>query len=114
MNTIIIAITIGIIFGAIGGFFFKQFLDKPTEAKKHLVLNYLVYAVALAEQAFGAKTGKLRLAKVYNEFVVEMPALAKIFSYEAFCNLVDEALVILRNMLQNQSIEEVINGVTEE
>lgn len=107
MNNII-ALIVGIIIGGAGFYVIENFLNQPTEAKKQIILNYLVYAVAAAEQTFGSKTGKLKLAKVYNEFVVEMPAFAKYVSYEKFTELVDVALAKLNEMLKNKTIEEII------
>lgn len=111
--TLVTILVIGIVLGLVGGYCLKYYIDSPTDAKKQMILNYLVYAVALAEQAFGSKTGQLKLAKVYNEFVVEMPLIAKGISYELFCQLVDQALEILRKMLQNKSIDEIINDSEE-
>ena len=64
--TLITVAIVGIILGVVGGYFLKYYMDSPSDAKKEMILNYLVYAVALAEQAFGSKTGQLKLAKVYN------------------------------------------------
>lgn len=112
--TMIITLIVGVLLGTVGGYFLKYFIDSPSDAKKQMILNYLVYAVALAEQAFGSKTGQLKLAKVYNEFVVEMPIIAKTISYDLFCSLVDQALEILKGMLKNKSIDEIINSYEEE
>ena len=42
-----------------------------------------------------------------------MPVIAKSISYELFCNLVDQALEILKNMLKNRSIDDIINNSEE-
>lgn len=110
MNTITIliigAVAGAVIFGTVG-----YFLTLMTPAKQEMILNYLVYAVVQAEQIFGSGTGRLKLAKVYNDFVKDLPAIAKLISYDSFCKLVDKALVKLEEMLKNNTISDIINNL---
>lgn len=107
MYTMIILIG-GMTLGILAFYILDDFLTQPNEAKKQIILNYLVYAAAVAEQLYGSKTGKLKLAKVYNQFVVDMPDLAKHLSYEKFLELLDFALIKFNEMLKNRTIEEII------
>ena len=74
-----------------------------------MIKNWLLYATAQAEQEMGAGTGKLKLAKVYSMFVEKFPQIAAVLKYEKFCELVNEALVTLRHMIDsNINIQDFI------
>ncbi len=68
---------------------------------KKSVLNWLLYAVSMAESDFGSGTGKLKLAQVYYFFVDKYPILSKILPFTVFCALVDQALKEMRKMMEN-------------
>lgn len=92
------------------GYFINKFIKAPTDAKLAIVKNWLLYATAEAEQEMGAGTGKLKLAKVYDMFVAKFPQIAAVLKFEKFCDLVDEALVTLRHLMEsNTNIQEFIN-----
>ena len=107
MNTIIIFI-IGIVIVGIGIYSLNRYFDSCTNKQKQIILHYLTYAVVAAEQLYGSKTGQLKLARVYNDFLVDLPMLAKYISYEDFTKLVDIALIKMNEMLKNKAIEAVI------
>jgi len=110
MNEILFYAVIALAIGIVCGYFIKKFIDAPTSSKIQIVKNWLLYATAQAEQEMGAGTGRLKLAKVYDMFVEKFPKIAPFLKYEKFCELVDEALVTLRHLLEtNENIQEFIN-----
>lgn len=65
------------------------------------VKNWLLWAVCEAETALGSGTGKLKLATVYSMFIEQFPTFSKVMPYALFSKLVDEALEIMREWLEN-------------
>lgn len=101
------------IIAAIGAgicYFILSMTSLPAEDRINIIKNWLLYAVVAAEKEFGSGTGKLKFAKVYNEFIQKFPELAILISYEEFSNLVDEALSQLKDMLKNNKINEYIES----
>ena len=101
------------IIAAIGAglcYFILNITSLPVEERNNIIKNWLLYAVTAAEKEFGSGTGKLKFAKVYNEFIEKFPEFAVIISYEEFSSLVDEALEQLKDMLKNNKINEYIEG----
>lgn len=77
--------------------------------------NWLVWAVSEAEAMFGSKTGKLKLRYVYDLAVERFPMIAKFIPFTLFGKLVDSALVIMREMIENnKDIADAIVDVEEE
>lgn len=74
--------------------------------------NWLVWAVTEAERMFGSKTGKLKLRYAYELAVVRFPVLAKMIPFTLFSKLVDNALKVMKSMIENnQSIADAIGSV---
>lgn len=74
--------------------------------------NWLVWAVTEAESMFGSKTGKLKLRYAYELAVVRFPVLAKMIPFTLFSKLVDNALKVMKSMIENnQSIADAIGSV---
>lgn len=65
--------------------------------------NWLVWAVAEAEAVLGSKTGQLKLRYVYDLAVVRFPVMAKVLPFAIFSKLVDAALDVMRDMIENNS-----------
>ena len=63
--------------------------------------NWLVWAVTEAEAMFGSKTGKLKLRYAYELAVERFPVLAKFIPFNLFSKFVDDALDIMRDMIEN-------------
>ena len=63
--------------------------------------EWLVWAVTEAEKAFGSGTGQLKLRYAYELAIKRFPYLAKFLPFSIFRKLVDEALVIMRKMIEN-------------
>ena len=72
------------------------------------IKSWLLWAVTEAEKDFGGGTGKLKLAFVYDMFMKKFPKLQVIVPYKLFTVLVDEALIIMKEMLKNEKISEII------
>ena len=90
------------------------FAKMPTNAQLASVKEWLLYAVATAEKELGSGTGQLKLRYVYDMFILRFSALAKVISFEAFSQLVDEALYVFRNMLKdNQAVIQYVGAAPE-
>lgn len=63
--------------------------------------NWLVWAVTEAEATFGSNTGKLKLRYAYELAVARFPIIAKIIPFSLFGKLVDSALDVMRDMIEN-------------
>lgn len=63
--------------------------------------NWLVWAVTEAEKTFGSGTGQLKLRYAYELAIKQFPVIAKFIPFSFFSKLVDEALVIMRKMIEN-------------
>lgn len=110
MNDILFYIVVALAIGIVAGYFVSKFISAPSGKKIEMIKNWLLFATAQAESEMGSGTGKLKLAKVYNMFIEQFPKIASIMKYEKFCELVDEALVTLRHLIEsNTNIDEVIN-----
>lgn len=73
--------------------------------------NWLVWAVSEAESVLGSKTGQLKLRYVYDLAVTQFPLLAKMLPFSMFGKMVDDALEIMRNMIEtNEAIKNTIEG----
>lgn len=74
--------------------------------------NWLVWAVTEAESVFGSGTGQLKLRYAYELAIKSYPAIAKFIPFSLFMKMVDNALVIMRKMIENNGkIAGVIVGV---
>lgn len=78
------------------------------------VKNWLVWAVSVAESELGSGTGQLKLRNVYNMFILRFPKLSMIITFARFSELVDDALEIMREMLKNDKIANIISRTKEE
>ena len=74
-----------------------------------------MYAVTEAEIDLGGGTGQLKLRMVYDMFVSRFPSIAKIVSFATFSVWVDDALVVMRSLLEkNEAVQTLVLGQTEE
>lgn len=74
--------------------------------------NWLVWAVSDAESMFGSKTGKLKLRYAYELAVERFPMVAKFIPFTLFSKLVDGALDIMRDMIENN--KSIADAITDE
>lgn len=63
--------------------------------------NWLVWAVTEAEATFGSGTGQLKLRYAYELAVNRFPIVAKLIPFSVFSKLVDEALIVMRKMIED-------------
>lgn len=63
--------------------------------------NWLVWAVTEAEAVFGSNTGKLKLRYAYELAVERFPMVAKFIPFALFSTMVDGALDVMRDMIEN-------------
>ena len=84
------AVSFVVIFGAIlAGI---KFMKMPKEDQISQVQKWLLYAVKVAENELGSKTGILKLSKVYGMFVLAFPFLVDTLSFTKFEDMVKKAL----------------------
>lgn len=83
-----------------------KFVKLPSQAQLQKVQEWLLWAVAEAQKAFGSKTGQLKLRYTYDLFLTRFPQYAQFVSFETFSSLVDKALEKFNNMLKsNKQVE---------
>ena len=88
-----------------------SFIKKPTPEQLDNVREWLLGAVTGAEKELGSGTGQLKLRQVYDLFVARFPWLAKVISFSTFSDLVDDALVEMRDMLdKNVAVQAYVAG----
>lgn len=73
--------------------------------------NWLVWAVSEAESMFGSKTGKLKLRYAYELAVKCYPTLAKFIPFSMFSKMVDTALDVMRDMIENN--KDIADAITD-
>lgn len=89
--------------------FVRRFVKLPTSEQKNTIRAWLLQAVIFAEQEYGAGTGKLKLSAVYAMFCTALPWLAKLISFSKFSEMVDDALVEMRKLLEgNKAIAQIV------
>lgn len=90
------------------------FAKKPNSEKKQDVIEWLKWAVSVAEKKLGSKTGQLKLRMVYDMFIAHFPEVAKVVSFETFSGWVDEALEWMKDQLEkNDAIKCYISTLGE-
>lgn len=83
----------------------------PTAKQIENLMEWLKIAVVEAEKQFQSGTGQLKLRAVYESAVIAFPWIAKYMTFEKFSQLVDIALVWMREQIeQNEKIREYIEG----
>ena len=88
-----------------------RFYKLPRAEQIAAVKEWLLMAVTEAEKVLGEKTGKLKLRYVYDRFVARFPWLAPVMGFDWFSELVDEALIEMRDMLEsNEAVKEYVKG----
>lgn len=105
---VIVAALAVIIFFAVGTW---RFIKIPRADQIDAVREWLLMAVTEAERELGGGTGQLKLRYVYDLFVVRFPWLAKVVDFDWFSEMVDEALIGMKVMLEtNEAVNEYVNG----
>lgn len=82
---------------------------------KEKAKKWLLLAVTEAEKEFGSKTGILKLRFVYEQFISVFPLLSKFVTFEAFSEMVDDALTEMQHYIDtNMAIFEYVGGYADE
>lgn len=85
-----------------------NWLKQPTSEQMQQIQEWLLYAVAKAEEVLGSGTGQLKLRYVYDMFVTKFPAIAVFISFDTFTKMVDKALDEFKELLDtNPSINKL-------
>lgn len=106
--SIILSVFIIVIMGAAIYLFAKLTEEEQIEKLK----EWLLYAVIQAEQEFGSGTGDLKLRMVYDWFIDRFKIMSVFLTFDSFCELVDEALENMKEMLaSNEEINSFINNI---
>ena len=88
-----------------------RFIHMPTAKQIENLMEWLKIAVVEAEKQFQSGTGQLKLRAVYESAVIAFPWIAKYMTFEKFSQLVDIALVWMREQIEkNEKIREYIEG----
>lgn len=112
-NRYVIVGVIAVIAGAVVALI--KFLQLPREQQIQKVLEWLLGAVTDAEKELGSGTGKLKLAKVYDQFIDKFFWLAEKVSFGKFSELVDEALIEMKHLIDtNPSVAAYVAGGEQE
>ena len=101
MDNIILILLALLGIGAFAFWFYKQEKSKQLE----MIRQWLLLAVIEAEKQLGSGTGAVKLRYVYDLFINRFKFMSKIITFEQFSSLVDEALEVMRLMIQqNQNV----------
>lgn len=104
-----------LVVGALLGLAVYKFLTSPASEQLAKVREWLLWAVIEAERQLGGGTGQLKLRQVYDLFIVRFPWLAKIVPFYVFSDLVDDALVEMRELLaQNEAVQAHVGVIEHE
>ena len=105
MIIIMIIVVVGLVAAAIK--FFRLTKDQQIRNIK----EWLLIACLEAEQLLGSKTGRIKLRYVYDLFVTKFRFMAYIISFEQFSLLVDEALDVMRDLIEtNQAVKAIVES----
>ena len=74
--------------------------------------NWLVWAVSEAESVFGSNTGKLKLRYAYELAIARFPIIAKLIPFALFSKMVDDALDVMRDMIENN--KNIADAITDQ
>ena len=88
-----------------------RFCRLTKEQQINNIKEWLLIACLEAEQLLGSKTGKLKLRYVYDLFVTKFRFMVYIISFEQFSLLVDEALDVMRDLIENnQAVKAIVES----
>lgn len=77
-----------------------KWFKRPTSEQMRQVQEWLLYAVAKAEEILGSGTGELKLRYVYDMFLVKFPVIAIFISFDDFSIMVEKALQKFEELIQ--------------
>ena len=81
------------------------FLKLSKEKQIEMIKQWLLFIVIEAEKELGGGTGAVKLRYVYDLFINRFKFMSKLITFEMFSKMVDEALEVMRLMIQqNQNV----------
>ena len=90
-----------------------KFINTPSGEQLKKVQQWLIWAVAKAEEALGSGTGQLKLRYVYDMFITKFPVIAKFVTYDEFKSMTEKALEEFKEMLEsNKQIKQIYDWET--
>ena len=91
-----------------------RFMTSSRDDQRDKVMEWLLWAVTIAEKNYGGGTGKIKLREVYAQFVQTWPQVAAWLPFQVFSDMVDEVLRKMRAMLENnEAIKNFVEGSNE-
>ena len=100
-----------VVLGAAAGIAIYHFVKLPTGEQLNKIREWLLWAVTEAEKNLGGGTGQLKLRQVYDMFIIRFPVAAKVIAFSTFSDLVDDALVKMREMLAtNEAVQAIVES----
>ena len=76
-----------------------KWFKMPNSEQMKKVQEWLLYAVAKAEEKLGSGTGELKLRYVYDMFISKFPGVSIFIPFDTFKSMVDKALDELQEMI---------------
>lgn len=93
------------------GYLVYTYLTAPSEKRKSMIYSWLLQAVVEAEKIFKSKSGSLKFSYVYDAYLQRFPLISRFLPKAIFMELVNEALVEMRKLLEhNKSVKDYIEG----
>lgn len=90
-----------------------KFINTPSGEQLKKVQQWLIWAVAKAEEVLGSGTGQLKLRYVYDMFITKFPVIAKFVTYDEFKAMTEKALEEFKKMLEsNKQIKQIYDWET--
>ena len=71
--------------------------------KREILFQAALHAVAIAEETWGSSMGKIKFAEVYTYIKKEYPVLTLFFTEEKLTEIIEDALVRLKNVLAEKA-----------
>ena len=89
-----------------------KFIMLGKEKQLDKVKEWLLYACIEAEKSLGSGTGVVKLRYVYDLFCSKFSFLKLLVTFDEFSNMVDDALVTMREMLlSNENIKRIVSEI---
>lgn len=71
--------------------------------KREILFQAALHAVAMAEDQWGSNMGKIKFAEVYTYLKKQYPVLTLFFTEEKLSQIIEDALVRLKNILATKA-----------
>ena len=112
ISILVCTFLVAFVLGAAVMLWINKFSSLTDTQKKNLLYNWLQGAVLTVEKEFGAGTGELKFAKVFQMFTEKFPELSKNITEEQFNLFLQKALRQMRMTLQkNEAVNNYVIGL---